>query len=92
MNNKDLVGRISLKTGLSTIEVSELQSACVDSIIEAVNQGKTVMIQGFGGFEVKTRAARKMFNPRTGETQDIPERCALAFRQSNVLKEKLNQE
>ena len=65
----------------------ELQRA-IESL-EAVKEAK-VMIPGFGGFAVKTRAARKGRNPSTGKEMEIPEAKVASFKVSSQLKELIN--
>lgn len=81
---------MATKTGLSSIEISELQAACADIIITQVAEGNTVAFSGFGTFEQKEKPERKMYNPTTKETMMIPARQTLGFRPSATLKEKLN--
>lgn len=90
MTNKELNKQLAEKTGLSTLEVAELQAACANMIIEQVAQGNTVVFTGFGSFESKEKPERKMYNPTTKETQMIPARQTVGFRPSSTLKEKLN--
>ena len=90
MTNKELSKQLAEKTGLSSIEVAELQAACADMIIEQVAQGNTVVFTGFGTFEQKEKPERKMYNPTTKETLMIPARQTVGFRPSGSLKEKLN--
>ena len=61
-----------------------------DVIAEALAAGDDVKITGFGGFEVKARAARTGRNPKTGETVEIPASKYVAFSAGSTLKEKVN--
>ena len=51
-----------------------------------------IQITGFGGFEVKDRAARTGRNPKTGEAVEIPASKYVAFSAGSALKEKVNAE
>ena len=46
-------------------------------------------VPGFGTFDVKTRAARKGRNPKTGEEIDIPASKTVAFKPAGALKDKV---
>ena len=64
--------------------------AVLDVIAEALAAGDDVKITGFGGFEVKARAARTGRNPKTGETVEIPASKYVAFSAGSTLKDKVN--
>lgn len=90
MNNKTVIQKIAASTGLSSIEVADLVKAFSEAIVGETSKGNSVAVQGFGLFEVKEKAARRIFNPTTKEYTDVPCRKTLSFKASNVLKEKLN--
>ena len=89
MNNKEFAQRLVKKTGFSAKQITELQSALIDNVVEEVRQGNVVSLQGFGNFELKEKAARKMYNPTTQETVIIPARYTLGYKPSNTLKDKI---
>ena len=89
MNNKEFAQRLVKKTGLSAKQITELQSVLIDNVVEEVRQGNVVSLQGFGNFELKEKAARKMYNPTTQETVIIPARYTLGYKPSNTLKDKI---
>ena len=62
----------------------------MESIGDAVAEGKKVTFLGFGTFEPRSRSARTGRNPKTGEEVPIPPRRVLAFRASAMLKSRLN--
>ena len=45
---------------------------------------------GFGGFEIKERAARTARNPRTGEAIEIAASKAISFKAGKALKDEVN--
>ncbi len=90
MTNKEFTKQLIAKTGLSSIEIAELQSACTSMIVEQVANGNTVMFTGLGTFEPKEKPERKMYNPTTKEFKVIPARQTLGFRASSTYKDKLN--
>ncbi|MBR2192660.1 MAG: HU family DNA-binding protein [Bacteroidaceae bacterium] len=89
MNNKEFAMRLAKKTGLSAQQIADLQNAFIDSVVSEVRQGNVVSLQGFGNFELKEKAARKMYNPTTQETVIIPARYTLGYKPSNTLKDKI---
>ncbi len=90
MNNKDFVKAVAQATGISTIEVAELVAATAGRIVEEARSGNSVALPAFGSFEPKEKAERRIYNPTTKDFKTIPARRTLAFRPSNVLKEKIN--
>lgn len=75
------------------VELSDREArALVDSVIETVAErltaGETVTISGFGTFTVRDKSARMGRNPKTGEAAAISARHVVAFRASQVLKQR----
>ncbi len=60
MNKADLIAAIAAKTG-DTKKVAEASvNAFVDVVTETLKKGDKVQLVGFGSFEVRKRAARKV--------------------------------
>lgn len=89
MTQRELTQRLAEKTGVSSIETANLQAELIEQIIAQIAAGNTVAIQGFGTFELKERAERKMYNPNTKEFQTISARQTAGFRPSTTLKDKI---
>lgn len=70
-------------------EVEQLTKAFVDLIIQQMQDGKTVNLQGFGLFEFKRKEERLSVHPSTQIRTIIPPKQVVNFRQSAVLKNKL---
>ncbi len=60
----------------------------LDSHIEKMQDGDKIYIKGLGTFEAKKVPARKVRNPKTGETFQKPEHLRLKFGLSSSLKGK----
>lgn len=91
MNKLQLTEAVAAKaTGLTKKQAAEAVNAVLDAITEALAAGQDVKITGFGGFEVKDRAARTGRNPKTGEAVEIPASKYVAFSAGTALKEKVN--
>lgn len=88
MSKEQLVEMIVTKAGLETKVAGE---RVLDTTLEAIQQslasGEDVTLRGFGTFTVKTRAARKGRNPRTGEPIDIPAAKVVKFRPGKDMDE-----
>lgn len=90
MNHKELITKLAERTGLSKPEIEKLLEATVVSIKEQLVQGKAIGIQSFGAFEVRKKEERLSVHPATQIRTLIPPKLAVNFKQSSILKEKLN--
>ncbi len=91
MNKLQLTEAVAAKaTGLTKKQAAEAVTAVLDAITEALVAGEDVKITGFGGFEVKERAARTGRNPKTGEAVQIPASKYVAFSAGSTLKNEVN--
>lgn len=90
MNKKELVARITKKTGLTKNEVNGALDAFCDLVGTALQNGDSVRILELGKFEARKRPARVMKNPRTGEDVNIPAFVQPVFKAGKKLKEKAN--
>ena len=87
MNKAELISKIAEKANLSKKEAAASLAALTTSITDALKDGESLTLVGFGTFEVKTRAARTGKNPRTGEAIEIPEAKIPAFKAGKALKD-----
>lgn len=66
MNKKDLVQNIIMNNpALTKKSVDEIVNSVFDNMIEALSNGETVDVFGFGKFEVTERGERDGINPAT---------------------------
>lgn len=87
INRTELISAISEKSGATKKSAGEMLDAFMDTVKETVAAGNSVSLTGFGVFECKTRKARTAHSPVTGETIQVPERKAVAFRPGKHLKD-----
>ena len=92
MNNKEFITELSKQTNLSIIDSAKLVADAIKILEEHFQQNDVVNIQTFGTFEVKKKMERISVNPTSGKRYLIPPKLMLAFKQSNVVKEKFNAE
>lgn len=90
MNKLQLTDAVAAKAGITKKEAAAAVNAVLDVVAETLAQGGDVKITGFGGFEVKERAARTGRNPKTGEAVEIPASKYVAFSAGSDLKNKVN--
>ena len=91
MTNKEFISALAEKTGYSENKTSQLAAVLANEIACQLEDEKSVMIMGFGTFEVKARPARVARNPRTGEEVKIAASKAPSFKAGKALKEKVNE-
>ena len=88
MTKRDLVVRISEKTGLVQQQVFEIVQLTLDSIASEVAHGRTVELRNFGVFEVKIRKARIGRNPNQPKRDvPIPSRAVVKFKPGKEMRE-----
>ena len=83
----DVVNSVVEKTGLSKKEANAAVDAIGATIIEALSNGDSVGLIGFGTFETKDRPARTGRNPQTGEPLDIPAKTVPVFKAGKRLRD-----
>ena len=92
MNNKEFISELAGQTNQSASATTKLVNDTIKILEEHFERNNSVSISGFGSFEVKKKMERISVNPTTGKRYLIPPKLVLAFKQSNVLKDKFNAE
>ncbi len=90
MTKSDIVEIVYQNVGFTKKRAAEVVNLILDTMKEALEDGKKVKISGFGNFEIRKKDSRKGRNPQTGEEITISERRVLTFKPSQVLKNVLN--
>ena len=91
MNKPEFVAAVAelLDTPKSTTK--PYVDAVFDAIIDALADGETVEISGFGKFSTTDRDAYTARNPKTGESVEVEAKKSIKFKASGVLKDVVNQ-
>jgi len=87
MNKTDLINVIADTTGSTKAAAGAALDAAIEGIANALKQGETVTIVGFGTFSVRERAARAGRNPQTGESIKIAASKSPAFKPGKAFKD-----
>ena len=82
----DLCEAVHDEVGLTRQDCAELVERTLDLVAEALEEGKTVKLSGFGVFQVRDKRARMGRNPKTGEPAAIHPRRVISFRASQIMK------
>ncbi len=86
----DLTEAVYREIGLSRTESAQLVESVIENIIEALLRGETVKLAGFGTFSLRDKAERMGRNPKTGKSVPITSRRVLAFKPSQVVRERVD--
>lgn len=90
MNKADLTVSIAKKANITRAEASKVLEATLESITEALIDGETITLVGFGIFTPKRTSERMGRNPKNGEPAVIPARNTATFKLSKGLKDTMN--
>ncbi len=88
MNNKEFITELSNRLGYSAKETTDLVSSAISVVTEQLQEGNTVVVQGFGTFDVKKKIERISVNPATKQRMLVPPKLVINFKPSNVIKDK----
>lgn len=90
MNKSELIDAIAAQADLSKASASRALDAALDAITDALKDGDSVALVGFGTFTVKPRAARTGRNPQTGAEIEIAAANVPGFKAGKALKDAVN--
>ncbi len=87
MTKAEIVSEIADKTGIEKVAVMATVEAFMDSIIDAMEDGKNVYLRGFGSFIIKERAKKTGRNISKNTTIVIPAHNIPAFKPAKTFVE-----
>lgn len=87
---EDFVAELA-KKGYTKKDARYLVDDVFDTLAECLARGDSVLIRGFGKFEVRRRAARTAHNPVTGEATFVEEHNGVQFTSGSSLRRAVNQ-
>ena len=90
MNKSEFIAEVAKRSGHSKTVVSEVIEAGLATAMDAVSQGTTISIVGFGSLSVKSRAERVGRNPKTKEAVIIPASKQPVFKPGTAMKQAAN--
>ena len=89
MNKSDLVDSVASRADMSKAEAGRAVDAVLGSVGDALGNGDSVSLVGFGTFSVRHRAARMGRNPQTGAAMQISASKVPGFKAGKALKDKV---
>jgi DNA-binding protein HU-beta len=87
MTKAEIVSDIADKTGIEKVAVMATVEAFMDSIIDAMEDGKNVYLRGFGSFIIKERAKKTGRNISKNTTIVIPAHNIPSFKPAKTFVE-----
>ena len=88
MNNKEFTSELAERLGYTIKDTSELIGSLLSDMIQELEEGNVIAVQGFGSFEVKKKAERISINPARKQRMLVPPKLVLSYKPSNTLKDK----
>ena len=91
MNKQDLINKMANDAGITKLAAKAALQAFEHGVTEALANGDTVQMVGFGTFSTTQRSARTARNPATGEAVQVPAKTAVKFKAGKGLAEAVNE-
>ena len=89
MRKADIAAEVAGRASLTKAQAKSAVNAVFEVIRDALANGDTVAITGFGRFSTKSRPARTGRNPRTGESVVIAASKTPSFKAGKALRDGL---
>ena len=91
MTKSELILNLAARFPQLVVKDAELSvKAILDSMTDNLSAGERIEIRGFGTFSTKTRHARTVRNPKTGEQIQRKASAYPCFRPGKMLKDRVN--
>ncbi len=90
ITKNDIIERVAERIGFSKSQSVELVELLLETMKSSLEKDDDILISGFGKFSVKEKAQRKGRNPATGTDMMLDKRKVVTFKDSGVLKDRLN--
>ncbi len=91
MTKAKLIDSLARKTGLTKKESQVVLDGFCETVLEALTQGDSVEIRGFGSFKANLRPARTARNPATGAPIQVAARRVPAFKAAKEFKDRVKE-
>ena len=91
MNNKEFTSELAERLGYTIKDTSELIGSLLSDMIQELEEGNVIAVQGFGSFEVKKKAERISVNPANGKRYLVPPKVVTVFKPGTTVKNRLKE-
>lgn len=90
MNKSELIMAVADSADITKVKAEAAVNALMATITTELKEGGSVVLTGFGTFQVRARAARTGRNPQTGEAVEVAAANIPAFKAGKSLKDAVN--
>jgi len=87
MNKNEFITKLAEREGIEKKQAEKCTAAVLDTIAESLKAGEKIQFVGFGSFEVRDRAEKKVRNPQTGAELISPATKVPVFKAGKALKD-----
>ena len=84
---KEIVVAVAKKLNITQLEAKEVVQNALNCIADTLVEERRIELRNFGVFEIRTRAARKARNPKTGVSVKTKEKNVATFKAGKILEE-----
>lgn len=92
VTKEKIITEVFDQTDLSRKDARQAVERLMDILKRTLAEEKDVLISGFGKFVVKRKRARRGRNPQTKESLELRARRVVVFKNSGILRKKINGE
>ncbi len=90
MNKSELIEALAEKMQLPVREAASITNTIIDTMTDALANGDSIEIRGFGSFVVKRYGSYTGRNPKTGEKIKVAPKKLPFFKVGKDLRERVN--
>ena len=87
MTKQEFAAKLAEQEGIEKKQAAVWADAVIKALTDALVAGEKVQFVGFGAFEVKQRAEKKVRNPQTGAELTSPATQVPVFKAGKALKD-----
>ncbi len=80
---------MSKRLNMTQKQVATMLEASTAALVSNVTETQSVVLQGFGAFELRKKNEKVLINPSTGEKMQIPAKMSLVFKPSDTYKNRV---
>lgn len=90
MTKRDIIRKLEKRNGLSLSQATHAVEGVIDIIADALADGETILLRGFGTIKTVQRAARPARDINKGTQVMVPPTKQVKFTAYDALKERIN--
>lgn len=90
LHRSELSRSVAKLSGFPRVDVEKIIGCYLEEIAASLQDGRPVVLSGFGKFKLRKPRSGSCRNPSTGRKIAAPKRKSISFQPSLVIKQKLN--